>query len=263
MQIPYKKFHKKETKEVKISLSLEESSSKDLSIMIDALRASSTIALSLDKFKEIYPAYTPEQAKEMAKEKNAVLAGERSGRKLEGFDLGNSPTEIMEYETEKDSLVLTTSNGVRIMKNMHSNTILIGSFVNAKACAKAALELAREHIELVMAGYNKTFAIEDFLAAGEIIYWIQEELKNKDRYESKGKINDEDYFKDETGITEYAFSAILASRNKELVEKTCIKSKSGRRLAYVGYDKDVKICVKRNITENVGIYKDGKIIPYK
>ena len=48
---------------MKVSLSFEKGSSKDLSIMVDALRASTTMTVALDKFKEIYPAYTPEEAK--------------------------------------------------------------------------------------------------------------------------------------------------------------------------------------------------------
>ena len=81
--------------------------------------------------------------------------------------------------------------------------------------------------------------------------------------QEKLNIDDIDYFKEETGITEFALSAILASRDKEKVEKNSIKSKSGRRLSYLGYEDDVKLCVKRNISENVGIYKDGKITLYK
>ena len=244
---------------MKVSLSFEKGSSKDLSIMVDALRASTTITFALDKFKEVYPVFTPEQAMEIAKEKDAVLAGERTGRTIEGFELGNSPGEMKEYCGGKDSLVLTTTNGTRALENMESEIILIGAFVNAKSCAKVACKLATEHIEIVMGGFNRTFAIEDFLAAGEIIYWIKEELEK----ENKSDIDDVDYFKEETGITEYALSAILASRDKEKVEKNSIKSKSGRRLSYLGYEDDVKLCVKRNISENVGIYKNGKITLYK
>ena len=243
---------------MKVSLSFEKGYSKDLSIMVDALRASTTITIALDKFKEIYPVYTPEEAIEIAQKKDAALAGERTGRTIEGFELGNSPGEMKDYDGEKDSLVLTTTNGVRVLENMDAETILIGSFINAKACAKAACELATEHIELVMGGFERTFAIEDFLAAGEIMYWIQEELGKQNKLD----IDDIDYFKEETGITEYALSAILASRNGELVENNSIKSNSGRRLSYLGYEDDVKLCVQRNISENVGIYKDGKITLY-
>ena len=243
---------------MKVSLSFEKGYSKDISIMVDALRASSTITIALDKFKEIYPVYTPEEAIEIAETKDAVLAGERTGRTIEGFELGNSPGEMKEYNGEKESLVLTTTNGVRTLDNMEAETILIGSFINAKACAKAACKLAREHIEIVMGGFERTFAIEDFLAAGEILFWIQKELDEQEKL----NIDDIDYFKEETGITEFAISAIMASRDKEKVEKVSIKSKSGRRLAYLGYEDDVNLCVKENISENVGIYRDGKITLY-
>ena len=203
--------------------------------MVDALRASSTITIALDKFKEIYPVYTPEEAMEIAERKDAVLAGERTGRTIEGFELGNSPGEMKEYTGEKDALVLTTTNGVRALENMESEIILI-----------------------VMGGFERTFAIEDFLAAGEILFWIQKELDEQDKL----NIDDIDYFKEETGITEFAISAIMASRDKEKVEKVSIKSKSGRRLAYLGYEDDVRLCVKENISENVGIYKDRKITLY-
>ena len=234
---------------MKVSLSFEKGSSKDLSIMVDAIRASTTMTIALDKFKEIYPVYTPEEAIKIAKEKDAALAGERTGRTIEGFELGNSPGEMKKYCGGKDSLVLTTTNGIRVLENMDSDIILIGSFVNAKACAKAACKLATDHIEIVMAGFRRTFAIEDFLAAGEILYWIREELEK----ERKLDIDDEEYYKEENGITEYALSAILASRDKEKVERNSIASKSGRRLSYLGYKDDVKLCVKRNISENVGI----------
>ena len=56
---------------MKVSLSFEKGSSKDLSIMVDALRASSTITIALNKFKEIYPVYTPEEAREIAEMKDA------------------------------------------------------------------------------------------------------------------------------------------------------------------------------------------------
>ena len=244
---------------MKVSLSFEKGTSKDLSIMVDAIRASTTMTIALDKFKEIYPVYTPEEAMDIARKKDAVLAGERTGRTIEGFELGNSPGEMMQYSGEKDSLVITTTNGVRVLDDIESDIILIGSFVNAKACAEVACKLATEHIEIVMAGFRRTFAIEDFLAAGEILYWIREELEK----EKKLDIDDEEYYKEEKGITEYALSAIIASRDKEEVEKNSIASKSGRRLSFLGYEDDVKLCVKRNISENVGIYKDGKITLYK
>ena len=248
-----------------VNLSLEKSSSKDVSIMVDALRASTTICIALNHFKELIPAFTAEEAMELAKNNNSVLAGERKGQKLEGFDLGNSPSQINSHKTDKESIVLTTSNGVRVMeKMMASKHILIGAFVNAKAVAKAALELAEDEIEIVMGGYNREFAIEDFLAAGEILYWIEKGLDKKDKSKNSPNNDGSDYFwKERKGLSEYAKAAVLASRDEESSYDIMMNSKSGKRLTYLNYDEDVKLCLKRNISENVPILKDGKIVLYK
>ncbi len=229
--------------------------------MVDALRASTTITIALDHFKEVIPAFTPDEARELAKEYDSVLAGERKGQKIEDFDLGNSPCQIKNYKTDKESIVLTTSNGVRAMENMKdSKHILVGGFVNAQSVAKAAVELAEEEIEIVMGGYNREFAIEDFLAAGEISYWIQKELEERNIIQTN---DGSDYrWKNRKGLSEYALSAVLASRNKEMSDELILKSKSGKRLRYLNYSDDVELCMKRNISENVGIYKDGKIVLY-
>jgi 2-phosphosulfolactate phosphatase len=128
------------------------------------------------------------------------------------------------------------------MKNMDS-TILIGSFINAKAVAKSALNMCTDHIDVVMAGRKGNFAIEDFLASGEILYWIEKELNNKNEYE----------------ISEKATSAILARYDYDEVKKAIYNSYSGKGLEKLGFKKDVDYCLNKNTTNNVGIYEKGKI----
>lgn len=163
---------------MKVTLSLEKTQSKDVSIVVDALRASATITMAFNNFKNVIPAFTPEEARKIAKEKDAILAGERKGKKLKDFDVGNSPEKVENLKTNKDTVVITTSNGTRIMEAMKS-TVLIGSFVNAHAVADKALEIATSHIDLVMAGRNSEFALEDYLACGEILYWINKAKKRR------------------------------------------------------------------------------------
>ncbi|WP_407380839.1 2-phosphosulfolactate phosphatase [Methanobrevibacter sp.] len=219
---------------MKITLSFEETSSSDVSVMVDVLRASSTITAALDKFSKIIPCFTPEEAFELKNHTGGIIAGERKGAKVEGFDIGNSPNALNEFKTDKDILILTTSNGTRILENMNSK-VLIGCMNNAKAVAKASAELASDHIDVVMAGVWGKFAIEDFLAAGEIISEIREICKDCE-------------------ISEYAQSAILASRNDELVKKAFYESTSGNKLANLGYRDDISYCLEKNSTANVGIY---------
>lgn len=235
---------------MKITLSFEKTTTTDVSIMVDALRASSSIVLGLNNFKEIIPCFTPEEAFKLGEEYNAILAGEREGIKIKGFDIGNSPKAIETYKIppeKKDTLILTTSNGTRILKDMKS-TVLIGSIVNAEAVGKKSVEIAENEIDVVMAGYKGNFALEDFLASGEIIYWIEKELTDNSI---------------EFEISDFAKAAILASRDYENVKKAFYNCNSGRKLKKLNSKDDVTYCVQKNISDNVAIYKNGKLKVFK
>ena len=112
--------------------------------------------------------------------------------------------------------------------------------VNAKVVGEKSSEIATEHIDVVMAGVRSEFAIEDFLASGEILYWI---CKNLDKYE----------------LSEYAEAAILASRDYGSLRKAFMNSRSAKRLIELGYEDDVELCCLKNITENVAIYENNEL----
>ncbi len=227
---------------MKVTLSFEESSSNDVSIMVDALRASTTITLAMNNFKRIIPCFTPEEAITINKEIGGILAGERGGKKIDGFDIGNTPVGIENYKTDEDTLILTTSNGTRILEKMNSK-VLVGSMINARAVGELSAKIATEHIDVVMAGVKGEFAIEDFLVAGEILHWICENL---DEYE----------------LNEYGQASILASRDYNALKESIINSRSGKRLAELGYKKDVECCCEKNISENVAIYTNKELTLY-
>ena len=231
---------------MKITLNLEKTSSSDISIMVDAFRASTSITIAMDKFNQVIPVFSPEEAKELAKKNDYVLAGERMGVKIKGFDLGNSPVDIKNFNPKSDTLVLTTSNGTRILEDMDS-TVLIGCFINAKAVAETSLKKAKinnfSHIDIVMAGWKGNFAIEDFLASGEILYWIWK------------KMEEDGYDNTDFEISEYSQSAILASRDWEEAKKVISNTRSSKRLKKLGYEKDIDFSLQKNISENVAIYE--------
>ena len=224
---------------MKVTLSFEETKSSDVSIMVDVLRASTTITTALDKFSQIIPCFTPEEAFKLRDETGGIIAGERKGAKIEGFDIGNSPNAIIDFDTDSDTLILTTSNGTRILEKMNSQ-VLIGCLNNAEAVADASINLAKNHVDLVMAGVWGNFAIEDFLAAGEIIHQISKKCSDCE-------------------IDEYAKSAILASRDYDSVKKAFFESTSGNKLKNLGYEKDIEYALSKNSSKNVGIYKNNKI----
>ena len=218
---------------MKVSLSLERSNSRDIAIMVDTLRASTTMTVALENFKKILPVKNIEEAEKLADKYNAVLAGERDGARVEGFDAGNSPVEIKNFKGE--ILVLTTTNGTRVLEGINSKT-LVGSFINAKAVAEKAVEIADNHIEVVMAGVNGNFVIEDFLGAGEIISNLQDQE-----------------------LDETAIAACMASHDKKLVNDAVKNSKSATGLYKLGLGKDVEFCLNRNIYDTVPVYKNGTV----
>lgn len=224
---------------MKVTLSFENTASDDVSIMVDALRASTTITLGLNNFKRIIPCFTPEEAFLLKEKYDGVIAGERGGEMIEGFDMGNSPQEVEHYETDKDTLILTTSNGTRILENMKSK-VLVGCMVNAKSVGSKSIKLAEDHIDVVMAGVRGSFALEDFLASGEILYRICQSL---DEYE----------------INDYAKAAILASRDYEAVKEGFYNSASGRRLTKLNCRDDIECCLSKNVTDNVATYENNEL----
>lgn len=228
---------------MKVTLSLEKTVSKDVSIMVDALRASSTITSALNNFEKIIPCFTPEEAFKLKEENGGILAGERGGKQIEGFDVGNSPKAVEEYETHENTLILTTTNGTRILENMNS-TVIVGSLINAKAVGETSVKIAEDHIDVVMAGVKGEFALEDFLASGEIIYQICQNL-------------------DEYKLSELAKAAIIASRDYNSLKSGFYNSRSGKRLAKIGYKNDVTYCCQKNISENVAIYTNKELILIK
>ena len=227
---------------MKITLSFEETISGDVSIMVDALRASTSITVALNNFKKVIPCFTPEEALELQEKIGGVVAGERNGKQLEGFDIGNTPVGILNYESDEDTLILTTTNGTRILESMNSK-VLVGSLVNAKSVAKASCRLANDHIDVVLAGVKGKFAIEDYLAAGEILYQICEIL---DEYE----------------LSEYAKTAIMASRDYDALTEAFMNSRTAKRLIELDNLKDVEFSCQKNITENVAIFKNNELKLY-
>ena len=227
---------------MKITLSFEETISSDVSIMVDALRASTSITVALNNFKKVIPCFTPEEALELQEKIGGVVAGERNGKQIEGFDIGNTPVGILNYESDEDTLILTTTNGTRILESMNSK-VLVGSLVNAKSVAKASCRLANDHIDVVMAGVKGKFAIEDYLAAGEILYQICEIL---DEYE----------------LSEYAKTAIMASRDYDALTEAFMNSRTAKRLIELDNLKDVEFSCQKNITENVAIFKNNELKLY-
>ena len=232
-------------RKMNIKVSLFDSTTEDLCIVIDQLRATTTITLALDSFNEVIPVNDIDKALSL-KDENTLLAGELDLKTIDGFDLTNSPHQIQ--QNTADTLVLLTTNGTRVLENVKKKSedtrVLVGSMINAHSVAKKALEMANDEIEIIMAGRRTNFNIEDALAAGII---TQEIIKLAEK------------MKLDVHLDESAQAASILSENHKRSQQLIYDSWGGCKLRKLGLEEDVKLCMKINHSENVGIYEDAKI----
>jgi 2-phosphosulfolactate phosphatase len=145
-------------------------------IVVDVLRASSTIAQALEAgYRRVLCCAEIDEARAVREQVgDAVLAGERRAQPIGGFDLGNSPRDFL--EPLAGTLVLTTTNGTRaiVTAAAQCEVVLVGSLLNLDALAAAAAERG-EDVEVVCAGVEGAFALDDAYCAGRIVELLEGE----------------------------------------------------------------------------------------
>ncbi len=143
--------------------------SADCYVVIDLLRATTTMAVALSRgARRVHVVPTVEEAR--ACRHLGLLAGEVRGLPPEGFDFGNSPCELLHAPLAGKDLVLATTNGTKaIVAVAGRGAVLAASFANLSAAAQAASRY--ERVLVVCAGTEGTrrFALEDAVAAGALV----------------------------------------------------------------------------------------------
>lgn len=146
-----------------------------IAVVLDVLRASTTIITALAHGAGwVLPVLSIDEARTAARTDAALLGGERGGRRLEGFDLGNSPLEYTAARIAGRPVVITTTNGTAALHACaDASAVLIGAIINRTAVAATARRLADEQgggaIHLVCAGTDGAVTEEDLLGAGAIL----------------------------------------------------------------------------------------------
>lgn len=160
----------------------ERNSDDRLVIVIDVLRAGTTIAHALHSgARGIIPVESVEEALRRSAtldRDSALLCGERDSLRIDGFDLGNSPAEYVSSTVDGKTLILLTTNGSRALAAAGaSKACLAASFVTLRASAMRAASF--EKITIVCAGSAERFAYEDFLCAGMLVEEILRESQQQ------------------------------------------------------------------------------------
>ncbi len=148
---------------------IEEATFNDkIVIVIDVLRASATMITALENgAKEIIPVAEVEDALTVASSlfsERPLLSGERQGKVIQGFDLGNSPEEFSPEVVADKSLVFCTTNGTRaIVKAKSAKALVICSFMNISTVKEFILkpENLEYNLSIVCAGKENRFRYFD------------------------------------------------------------------------------------------------------
>lgn len=137
-------------------------------VVVDVLRATSAICTGIaEGVKSFIPIKTVKEA-EHYKSKGYLVAAERMGQIVEGFDLGNSPFTYQDADLKDKSIAFTTTNGTNaIIQASDASRILIGSFLNLSALSDS-LANQGESIVILCAGWRNKFNLEDTLFAGAL-----------------------------------------------------------------------------------------------
>jgi 2-phosphosulfolactate phosphatase len=223
---------------MKIDLSFSSGQFEDLQlrdkhiIVIDVLRASTTITVALNNgAREIIPVANVESAVKISGSlfgEVTLRGGERNGKIIEGFNLGNSPVEYSEAAVKGKSIIYCTTNGsVAMFKSRYARSLTIGSFVNLSAVVDIMKEDQKDYLIICAGRANSigAFSIEDAVCAGMMIQRLQ---------------------KNESITLELSDSAKAAHALYKSFGKSVLKmlktSEHGQYLIDIGFAEDLKIC---------------------
>ena len=198
-----------------------EAARKGAVVVVDAFRASTTIAVLVSKGARVVPVASIEEALSFAGADYRI--GERSGARVAGFDFGNSPTEVEGLELVSGAtVVLSTTNGTRVIEAARgASAVLTGAFVNARAVAEDLMSGDYgAWVAVIGCGWEGRRASEDESAAGAILRRLQD----------KGAELDE--------RARRVVGLYLARP-----EKSLRRNSAALRLKRLGYEKDLDFCL--------------------
>jgi 2-phosphosulfolactate phosphatase len=209
-------------------------------VVIDVLRASSTIITALTNgAKEVVPVGTVEFAVKVSGGifgGQTLLGGERNTKKIEGFALGNSPSEYTTEIVSGKSIVFYSTNGSRaIVKAKYSTNLFICSFNNLKTLAKYIKKL-NEDVVVLCAGNNNFFSLEDSVCAGML---TSELIAGNKSFE----------------LTDASTSALTLFKSfGKNIFKLLGETDHGQLLINNGFEDDLKACSELDSTDVIPFY---------
>ena len=212
-------------------------------VIIDVFRATSTIATALyNGASRIIPVDTVEKCISIGAQTKGITAGERDGKVIPGLQYGNSPAEYPASFIKGKTLVLTTTNGTKLLHmalNAGASKVVTGSFPNLSAVCDFLIA-EKKNVLLGCSGWKDKFNLEDTLFAGAVIDRIKEHF------------------------TIHCDSSLMAEemylKHKDDMLGFIRKLTHWHRLEKFGLEKDLEYCVTPDVANILPLYKNGDLI---
>ncbi len=214
-------------------------------VVIDVLRASTSIVTALKNgAREVIPVESVENAVKVSGSLfgDVVLrCGEREGKIIPGFNLGNSPYEYTQDAVQNKSLIFTSTNGsFAMVKAKFARQIIIAAFVNIATVVDYLVDLNEDFV-ILCAGKEHLFCIEDAVCGGMIIQQIEKKIADIQR-------------------TDAAVAAqVLYKHFGRSIHKMLRNSEHGEYLISIGFEEDLKACATVDNVPVLPVYEKGVI----
>jgi 2-phosphosulfolactate phosphatase len=217
--------------------------------VIDILRASTVICAALHHgARAILPASTTEEALRLAQTiggADVLLCGERGGRPIQGFALGNSPLEMTADAVRGRTLVMTTTNGTpALLATQGAASVHLAAAVNLSAAAASARDAldARGELLILCAGRERSFALDDAYAAGRLLVAVLGSNRKR------------------KGMNDAALASLdLVRRYGNDWERPLRASRGGADLLGLGFDPDVVDAARQDAYPVLPMYHERRV----
>lgn len=209
-------------------------------VVIDILRATSSIVYGIDNgAKAIIPVAQVEDCLNYG-DKGFLLAAERNGEVVEGYDFGNSPFSYTADKVAGKTIVLTTTNGTKALHLARkAHQVVIGSFLNLASLCEW-IKAQDRNVLLLCAGWKDQFNLEDTLFAGAVV----QQLRSSFELYDDASVAAED----------------LYTVAKDNLRAYVGKSSHSHRMVALNIEEDVKFCLQLNICEAIPVLVGDSLI---
>jgi 2-phosphosulfolactate phosphatase len=216
-----------------------------IAAVVDVIRATTTIVTAFQHgCRSIQPVASVEEAREArAVRPDAILAGEKGGKRLPGFDMGNSPREFMAGHAAGREVILNTSNGTKALRAVGAGRrVAIAAFLNRAAVAEWLVRQATDAL-ILCSGYEGLFSLEDSVCAGGIVDWAAQ--------------------KDAALVLGDGAKAcrLLWEHYRSDLPGLLPRTAWGSHIVAIGLGADLEICARLDATDAVPVMADGLIRP--